>query len=217
MSRTLVGVVTGLVVAAALFAAGWTLRGQRAEAAERRNERVTDSTLQAITVANARARDSLEQLRVQDSVAGARATVEADSLRRAASQHAAADRVQDAELGAATTAKDSIPILTSQRDQARLSYTTLEAGFARHLIADSLHFHRDTLHFAQDILDRKEGAAREDALRALNRGLAGDLERLQDKGKFLGLIRIPGWVETTVKVGAGVYIGCRLADGCKVP
>lgn len=195
------------------FVAGaWGMqRHDRAVLAEL--DRVQDSTLQAITVANARARDSLTRLRMADQARADSAQRTADRLARQAARHAAADRAGDSVLATVTTPTDSLPIVVGQRDNARAAYAGLLASNVEHQRADSLHLQADTAHYAADALDTAEAGARERSLRAVNAKLRLDLEARRG-GLNLGILRVPGWLTEGAKLGAVFYAGCKFGGGC---
>jgi len=196
---------TLLAAAALLFGAGWC-SGRRALGRE---------TIADTLAARARA-DAADLARARDSAAYAlyRATADArigglearaHQLQRQADIHATADRAQDSALTVAASAADSVPILVSQRDDARLAYrfATLR-GDSLQAAGDSLH----TLIAQGDTLlevTRRSGAAREAALLSSIAAINVELAREKDRGKLFGLVKIPGWVQ----FGAGVAVQHR--------
>ena len=206
MSRSAL-VLVGIALAVGLFWGGWTVRGIVYD------QKVTEDT--AAAFARVRAADSVRQaasadyalyrrtadLRIQYLEGSAR------QLERRAAAHAVADREQDAVLAVAQTAADSVPILTSQRDDARLAYRFATAR------ADSLRGAVDSLHALVargDSLLRvtyDSEAAREAAFESSLRSLRLEVERAQDRGKWLGLVRIP----EGVKLAGAFLVGLCVA------
>jgi hypothetical protein len=187
------GLGLALVVALLAFAGGYAVKGGRDRALLTEQARVTDSTLQAVTVLHARARDSLTRLRTAEVTRADGAEAEARRLRGRAAAHAAADRAGDSVLATLPTGADSLPVVVAQRDAVRLAYAELEVGFDSLLTANGALRRAGEQADSLAALASRDQAAREAALRALNQGLRLELEQAKGRGKFLGLVRLPGW------------------------
>lgn len=202
-----------LLLGLALVAAGYAWRDQRArlEAATARQRQ--DSVLQAVTVQHARERDSLAQLRAAETARADRAEqVARQQGASAAGLKARADSLHPV-LAAQATAADSLHVVLTQRYLLQVAYETLRLGFDS-LLASQASLRR-TVQLSDSLarLASTESALREKALRSLNDQLHAEIARLQGRGKFLGIVRIPG----EVKLLGALYAGCRLARGCRVP
>jgi len=199
-------VVGGLCAALLLVALSMWWQRRHDEAVLSRLQFVTDSTLQVITVRNQRARDSLTAIRVVETTRADQAVASAHSKRASAALlKFRADSLQNV-LASQTTAADSLPVVLQQRDGLRLAYDTLTVAFDSLLVA---HGSLRTIVQIQDSLARlasDESAAREAALISLNRSLRLDLDRAQNRGKLLGIVRVPDWA----KVLAGGVAGYLL-------
>lgn len=199
--------VLGLVLA---FAGGYAVRGQRLRQQLEVARLRADSVLQAVTVQQARARDSLERVRRQSDARADSAERQAAALRSRAAVLAGRIHAADSVLAGMTTAADSLPLVLVQRDQAIAAYETLAVGYDSLLVANGSL--RTTVH-ALDSLARlasTESAAREAAIRSLNASLRLELDHAQHRGKLLGLVRIPDGV----KLLAGAVLGYCLKSGC---
>ena len=179
--------------ALALFAAGHAVRGWQDRVALREEAHRADSTLQAVSVRFARERDSLVLLSERELSKATAAEATARRLRSRAAEYIRTDIQKDSVLATVTNAADSLPIVVQQRDGLRLAYDTLALGYDSLAVANTAL--RVTIQ-AKDSLARlvaTRSEAREAALRALNQSIRLELEHAKNRGKFLGLVRIPGW------------------------
>ena len=186
--------VLGILFAAlCLFAAGHAVRGWQDRVQVREEAHRADSLLQAGRVRFARERDSLTLARERESQRAASAEASAIAKRRSAAVlKLRADSLQSV-LTLQTNAIDSLPIVVQQRDGLQLAYDSLAVGF------DSLQEANGSLRTivrTQDSLATiasTESALREKALRSLNDRLRLELAHAQNRGKLLGVIRVPSW------------------------
>jgi len=206
-----------LVGALAVFAFAWIWRGNR-DAAVIRNEQekqqhVADSL-------HALYRPRLDSLAAAERASADRARLDSianAALRREAAQHAQQDRVLDSALAVAGTLADSFRVAIRQRDEARSAYRVLAiADTAARFTAAVRLAEAQQIAETRRLADSTEFAAQLQALRRRNQDLALQVANQQ---RFFGLFRlkIPPIVGDLAKVGIGLYGGCRLAGGCKVP
>jgi hypothetical protein len=215
MLKKSVVVLVILALAVALVAAGVAWNAASARAAAAVEQARADSTLQAVAVLHARTVDSLRQVAALQLVREEHAVEESERLRRWATAHATADADQEAVLAAATSAADSVPVLLSQRDDARSGYRLLLAADDSLRVALTAAQTRVTLAEAVRVADSTAAAAREEALRARNGELAVALAHARDAGgKLLGFLPRPRCVAGPTLSGQGpswVGVTCGLA------
>lgn len=231
MNRPLWLVLGTLAGAAALFGAGWAVKGLKDSAALAEAKAATTHQLDSIAQVHAHQVDSLNAATAVALALAARDSAEAARLRQAAAGHAAADHAQDAALAAARTAADSLPIVVAQRDESRLAYlgavaadSTARKG-ARETLASRLG-----LAEGRRLADSTAAAAREASLQADNASLALRLANAGERKKWLGFIPAPQCgpglaatvgaafvqgVDRKWKAGAGLATGAALA--CIIP
>lgn len=207
------------LAALALVAVGWGAKTLqvRARDAESARQRVADSVRVAAQLDSITAKSAADSVRLAREVDSARLvvsrlTARAAQLERRAAAHATADAEQEAQLAAAQTAADSLPVVVSQRDDARAAYSlqveatdSLRESIAAHERVDSLT--REDWRRREQLWGEREGV-----LVAFNTKLQADLAAANRARGF----RVSWKVGTVVGVVAGAVgavVVCK-ATGC---
>lgn len=209
-----VGLLAGLIASVGIFAGAWSLRGSRDRAEIEAERAASAQRAYELGLWHQREIDSLARAEAELAQQHVKDSTDAAYLRAQAAAHATVDQALDDALAAASSARDSVPILLNQRDEARLAY----AGAVK---ADSSARESARLELgrvrgiaeAKRVADSTMFAGRIDALDRFNAKLVLDVQRANDRGKVLGLFRIP----EEVKLLAAGYVGCRVAGGCRWP
>lgn len=229
------GSLAGLVVAAGIFATAWSLRGARDERAVEAERARAQQQAYELGIQHQRETDSLARVNAAIAAQHVADSLENLRLRQLAAEHAAADRARDSVLAAALSecegpdpagqlegCRRAARVAIAQRDDARAAYAGAILANTQAIEAAARELARvQAVAERRRVSDSTLYASQRAALATRNDELALTVETLKNKGKLFGLLRIPWWLETGVKVGLGVYLGAKAADcvhdGCRLP